>query len=119
MEVAHVESLSLPLTQAFTHRADLGCSDHEAAGLSRIDAIAIDLALRRCRLLADVLDHPANRLLARPAMMMNAGIDDDARRAEQLRLQQADTTRRIVVVHAELVGNTLRIKRPPFRVRRE
>ena len=49
-------------------------------------------------------------------MVMNARVDDDARRAEQLRLQQAELSRRIVFVDAQLVGDALRVQRPTFGV---
>src|SRR5689334_7637773 len=107
MELPHIKAPALPLTRSLSRRANLRRAHHETARLSRIHAVPIDLALRCRWLLADVLDHPADRLLARPATMMNSGVDDDAPRAEQLGLQHADAARGIVLVHAQLVGDAL------------
>ena len=58
-------------------------------------------------------------LLARPALRVDAGVDDQPAGAERDRLQVAEPSDRIVLVGAELVGELLRIQRPAFRVRVE
>jgi hypothetical protein len=40
---------------------------------------------------------------------MQTGIDDEAHRAKEIALEETDAADRLVVIDAELVGDTLRI----------
>ena len=60
--------------------------------------------------------HEVDRLLARPAHRVEAGVDDEARGAEGLRLEHAEPLA-IVGVEAHLVGEALGVEAPALDVR--
>src|SRR5690606_12559916 len=98
---------------------DLLLADHEAAGLARIDAVAVDLALGGVAVLARVGHHPVDRLFTRPARMVDAGVDDHAAGPEKLPLQITDPADRIALIGADFVGQLLGVERPAFGPGRE
>ena len=93
-----------------------GVPDLVAAGLARRRAIAFHFAGGEARRFAFLVDEIGDRLFAAPFHVMDAGIDDATIGAEQLEFQIADAADGIVVIHADLVGKLLGIKRPAFRV---
>src|SRR5262245_16778259 len=81
--------------------------------------IAIDFARDFQRIRSVALHEELHSLLARPAFRVDPGVDDEPTGAECDRLQVAQSSDRIVVVRAELVGELLGIEAPPFGVRAE
>ena len=95
---------------------DLAVPDLVAARLPGPRAIAIDFAGHFQRIRSVHVDEELHALLARPALGVDAGVDDQPAGAEGDRLQVAEPPDRIVLVRAELVGELLGVERPPFRV---
>ena len=93
---------------------DLVLANLEAAGLARVDAVAIDFARGWYRAFPDVLDHPLYRLGAGPAFIMDSSIDHDPSGAKQHRLKIADASDGVLFIAAEFIGDLFRIKRPAF-----
>ncbi len=89
-------------------------TDLVSAGLARPAAIAIDLARHFLRLGAIALDEELAALFTGPALVVQAGVDHQAARAEGEALQVAETADLEIVVGAQLVGQLLRIQRPAF-----
>src|SRR3546814_18390041 len=86
-------------------------ADLVAAGLAGPTAIAVDFAgdLQRVRPVA--LDEEFDRFLARPALGVEAGVDDEAAGAEGERLEIAEPPDLEILVAAEFVGALLGLKR--------
>ena len=95
---------------------DLAVADLVAAGLAGPAAIAVDFARDFLGLRAVVVDEEADALLAGPALGVEAGVDDQAARAEGDALEIAEAARREVVIDAKLVGQLLGIERPAFGI---
>src|SRR5690606_10176752 len=91
-------------------------SDLVAARLPDPAAIAVDLARDLERVRPVALDEELHPLLARPALGVDAGIDDEAASAESDRLEIAEAPDREIVVEAELVGELFGIEAPAFRI---
>ncbi len=76
--------------------------------------LGLDFMLRQRRVLPQIIE----RLLAAPALRMNAGVDDQPRRPPDLIVEHAEPVVRRLV-HAHLLTQPLAIKRPAFAVGRE
>src|SRR5262249_11005196 len=98
---------------------DLAVADLVAAGLAGPRAVAIDFARDFLRVGSVHVDEERDRLLAGPALGVDAGVDDQPARSEGDRLQVSETPDVILVVRAEFVAELLRVEAPPFRVRVE
>src|SRR5205085_1228226 len=84
-------------------------SDLVAARLADHRAIAFDLALRTRTREAGGRHHVVGRLFPAPALRMDAGVDHQARRAEEEGLEETGAAERVVVIDSELAGELLRI----------
>ena len=102
--------LALPVDLAVAHLV--------AARLSRPRAIAIDLAGDFLGVRSVHVDEEPDGLLARPALGVDARVDDQAARPEGNRLQISEAPDAIVVIGAELVGELLGIESPTLPSRR-
>src|SRR3546814_16848787 len=80
--------------------------------LTRPHAITLDLGDVRSFGGAERVVIIGDRLLAAPAIMVEAGVDDQARGAEHIGLQIAELAPRVVCVDAHLVGELFGIKAP-------
>src|SRR6476469_5374602 len=89
-----------------------GVPDLVAAGLADHRAVALDFALRPGAGIARRLRHVVGGLFAAPALGMDAGVDDEARRPEQEALQEAGAAERVVGIDAKLVGKLFGVKGP-------
>src|SRR5580698_1556652 len=85
-----------------THPLPFRVADLVAAGLSRPDAVAVDLALRPPSRLAGHAYQIIGRLLAAPALRVQTRIDHQSRRTELHRLQITDAAERMVIVCPKL-----------------
>src|SRR3546814_4698335 len=99
-----------PYTTLFRSPACL--ADHIARRLTRPHAITLDLGDVRSFGGAERVVIIGDRLLAAPAIMVEAGVDDQARGAEHIGLQIAELAPRVVCVDAHLVGELFGIKAP-------
>ena len=61
-----------------------------------------------------MINERLDRLLARPALRMHAGVDHKPRSAEALALQIAQAAKGIAIVVAKLVDQLFGVKRPTF-----
>src|SRR5262245_49669204 len=95
---------------------DGAVADLVAAGLAWPGAIAVDLALHFVGIGAVFAHEEVDALRARPALRVNAGVDDQAAGAEGERLQIAEAANREIVIDAEFVGQLLGVKRPAFGI---
>src|SRR5215471_5614844 len=109
VEVADVELVTERLLRLVAQLEQLQLAHHVRARLARVDDVALDLAR---------FDSVVNRLLPRPVLRVNAGVDDEAARAKQLGVQLAKQTDGIVLVPVGLRRETLRIETPAFAQRR-
>src|SRR4029079_1192412 len=91
-------------------------ADLVAAGLARPAAIAVDLTRHFEWVRSVLLDEEVDALLARPALGVQAGIDDQPTAAEGDRLKVAQAADREVVVHAKLVNQLFGVERPAFGI---
>src|SRR6478735_9342333 len=89
--------------------------DLVAARLPRLGAVALDLTLGPGLREAGGRDEVIGRLFARPLLGMNAGIDDQTRRAKQEGLEIAGALQRIGIA-MKLVAKLFGIKRPAFAI---
>ena len=80
-------------------------ADHVRARLPGHDDVALDLAR---------LEAVVDRLLARPALGVQARVHDEPARAEQLRVEHAEHPFGIAVVPAVLRNQFFRVQRPAF-----
>ena len=92
-------------------------ADLVATRLADLGAVAFHLALGSRPREPSRRDHIVGRLLAAPALEMDAGVDREARGAEQEGLEISGLFDS--AVSAKLIRQLLRIKRPAFRVGRE
>src|SRR5262245_33041153 len=97
VELTEVELCAQGLLGLGAHAVDLAVADLVAAGLARPGAITIDFARHFLDARAVRGGEPVDRLLTRPALRMQAGVDDEPARAERDRLQVAQAPIRIVV----------------------
>ena len=81
---------------------DLAVTDLVAARLAGPRAVAIDFAGDLLRIRSVHVDEELHALLARPALGVDAGVDDEAAGAEGDRLQVAEPPDVIVVVGARV-----------------
>src|SRR3546814_624518 len=86
--------------------------------LTRPHAITLDLGDVRSFGGAERVVIIGDRLLAAPAIMVEAGVDDQARGAEHIGLQIAELAPRVVCVDAHLVGELFGIKAPALGIDR-
>ncbi len=97
MVLAQVETRAERLPRTFPFRDEFAHADHERGGLTRHRQIAVDRAdigrLRARRILVQVL----NRLLARPVLVVQAAVDDQAARAPQLAGEKPEFRIRILI----------------------
>ena len=91
-------------------------SELVTAGLARRGAIALDFARGEARGLALLVNQIGDGLLPRPAQMVQARIDHTAIGAKQHEFQIAEPPKRIIVIHAKLVGQLFGIERPPLAI---
>ena len=91
-------------------------ADLVAAGLAHHRAVTFDFALRAWPGEAGGLNHVIGRLLAAPALGVDAGVDHEPRSAEQEGLEEAGAAEWIVGVDTELVGELLGIECPAFGI---
>ncbi len=119
MEAAEIERRAECALRARAHAVDGFATHHVAARLAGDDAIAFDL--RDCGAfgIAGGFRHGLDRLLATPALRVDAGVDDETRGAERGRLQIADAPKRIVFINAHLIGELFGIEPPAFDERAE
>src|SRR5690606_17358921 len=101
--VAQAETTAHGLFRRLARGDDLLLADHEAAGLPRIDAVAVHFALGRSAQFADGVDHIGDGLFAVPALVVQTGVDHNAPRAPELRLQIADAAVGVGLIGADLV----------------
>ena len=118
MEALDVEAVAERAPGPLAQRAPAGLADLVAGRLARPDAIALDLGRDRAFLVAEGFDHVADRLLAAPALVVEAGVDDAAGGAEHEALQIAELAERVVLVDAHLVGQRLGIEAPALGIDR-
>ncbi len=115
MELGQAEFRPQRFGGALAQFGDLERADLVAQRLARPHHVAFDLALgQRFRIpqrIAVILD----RLLARPALGVHAGVDHQPRRAQHLVVQVAEIIFRLVE-QAHLLAQRFRIQRPAFRV---
>src|SRR3546814_6788282 len=105
-----------PYTTLFRSPACL--ADHIARRLTRPHAITLDLGDVRSFGGAERVVIIGDRLLAAPAIMVEAGVDDQARGAEHIGLQIAELAPRVVCVDAHLVGELFGIEAPALGIDR-
>jgi len=116
VEVAQVVPAAERRLRPPPQRDDLGAADLVAAGLPGPGAVAVDLALRVGARQTGRGDELGERLVARPALRVDAGVDDQPHRAPRQPHQIAEPACRIALVHPQLVGELLGIERPAFRI---
>src|SRR5436190_2149894 len=95
---------------------DLAVADLVAAGLTGPGAIAVDLAGHLLGRGAVGFGEPSDRMVAGPALGVEAGVDDEAAGAEGDRLEVAEAAERIALIDSELVAQLLGVERPAFRI---
>src|SRR5690606_41583391 len=89
MEALDVEAAAQTLLGVLAQTHPSGVADLVAGRLTRPDAVAFDLGGDARFLVAQGVDHVADALLAAPALVVKAGIHDQARGPERPRLQIA------------------------------
>jgi hypothetical protein len=91
-----------------------GVADLVAARLADHRAVALDLALAARLGEAGLFHHVGGRLLAAPAIVVNAGVDHQAHRAEQERLEIAGALDPVIA--AQFIAQLLGIERPALAI---
>src|SRR5258708_11199424 len=89
--------------RAVAQLEDLELTQHVGAGLAGEDHVALDLARP---------DAVGDGLLARPVLGVDAGVDHEAPRAEELGIELPEEALRVAFVPARFRREPLRIKRP-------
>src|ERR1044072_7372842 len=119
MEFTHAEAWAKLGAGAVSQAVPDDPSQHVAARLARTGAVAFDLRRGHGLRIAAAVGHPLDGLIAGPALVVNSGVDDHPPGSEQGRLQEADATPGIVLIHADLVGELFRVEAPAFSIARE
>src|SRR5436190_16524237 len=118
VELAQVEPRAERALRTLAQLEDLQHADLVGERLRRHHEVTLDLDDDFRFRHAGVLHHVPDGLLARPALGMHPGIDDEAHRAEHLVLQPAEIVGRILLVPG-LPGEPLSVQRPALVERGE
>src|SRR5258708_32300984 len=89
--------------RAVAQLEDLQLAQQVGAGLAGEDHVALDLARP---------DAVGDRLLARPVLGVDAGVDDQAPRAKEFRVELAEEALRVALVPAGFGRQPLGVERP-------
>src|SRR5437762_5189471 len=108
MKFLEGEPVAKRLLRLFTQLDNLQLAQHVRAGLAGIDDVSLDFAW---------LDAVVDRLLARPVLRMNAGIDNEPARAKQFRIELAKQALRIVLIPSGLSRKPFSVESPSFAQR--
>src|SRR6185503_17620373 len=109
VKLLQVEAIPKDLLRPGASAVPGDMADLVAAGLTNRSAIALDLTLDARAGKARGRDHIVNRLLSAPALGIEAGVDHQAARPEQVGLEVTGALD--VLVGAKLVGQLLGVKR--------
>src|SRR5262245_49302052 len=115
VELAEVELVAEGLLRLLAQTVDPAVTHFVTTRLARPRAVTIDLARDLVEARAIGAREPLDRLLTRPALRVQSGIDDQTTGAKRNRLQITQPTERIIVINAELASELLGIQRPTFR----
>src|SRR6266508_5150005 len=114
MERAKVEIFTAgAVLQVTPHTFNLTLADFVGQRLAGPDDVPIDFVNSLALAEPDVVEEELDRLLARPAQVMDAGVDDKSTASPRLIAEHAEARPRIGI-EAQLVGESLGIQRPAF-----
>ncbi len=115
MKAANVEFATQLRSRAISQLHDLELADHIGGGLPRVDQIALDRLADVARRIGGVVRQILDRLVTAPALVVEAGIDHQPRRAPQLHPQPTEVGIGIGV-EAHVLPQLLGIKAPALAV---
>src|SRR6185437_10003941 len=116
VEILDVEPGSQLLLRLSAQADEDRMTQFVAARLSRRRAVALNFPSDASSRVAVLSDEIFDGLLASPAQMMNSRVHHAAVGTEELRLEVAQPPERVLVVHPELIGQLLRVERPPLPI---
>ena len=115
MEIAIIEAIAELVHRALAQLHDLQLADHISRRLPRVDGIALDRLADVAVRIGGVGLQIVDRLFAAPALVMQAGVHHQPRRAPQLHAQPAEVGIRIGV-EAHILAQRLGIQPPAFAI---
>ena len=119
MELLDVELRPKPFLRFSAGTGPGGVADLVAAGLADLGTVALDFALRARARETGRFHQVIGRLIAAPALGVEAGVNYQPRGAEQEGLEETGPPEWAIAVGADLVGELLGVQRPAFRIGRE
>src|SRR5438105_9597534 len=111
VERAEIETVAEGRLTVAAGGFDFALADLVGQSLAWPDNVAIHFVHRLTLGQADVVEEELDRLLARPAQVVQSGVDDQAARTPGLVAKHAEA-RQLVGIQPELVGKPLRVQRP-------
>ena len=119
MKLALIEFVAELLLRARSQFLDLQHPNFISAGLTGRDDVTLDFRFHFFFAHPGFIAHVGDRLIARPMLGVNSGIDDQTHRAEKFVPQTAEVAERVLFVPANLFRKPFAVKGPTFRVSSE